>query len=131
MRKLSWKFSLFVFLLLLSCLLFTSCATKPKTEYVTITETVTETVTETEYVPMYFDLNDTIKTVIEQRPDNSLYQIINHNSVKTSWELMANSYTYQCAWEDWQAYAELLEDTLYICRDTCADPATTTETTII
>ncbi len=113
-----------VFLLLLSCALFTSCATKPKTEYITVTETEIQTITETEYVPVYVDLNDTIKTVIDQRPDNSQYKILTGKNLKDSWGLMYNSWTYQCVWQAWQAYAELLEDTLYICRDKCADPAT-------
>ncbi len=124
------KSCLYTFLLLFFlCLsvLFTSCATKQKTEYVTVTETKIETITETEYVPVYVDLNDTIKTVIEQRPDNSTYIILTGDNVKTIWEVMANSWAYQCAWEDWQAYAELLEETLYICRDKCIDPTTTVD----
>ena len=128
MRK-AWKFSLYVFLLLCLCVLFTSCATKPKTEYINVTETEIQTITETEYVPVYTDLNDTIKTVIEQRPDNSQYVVRAKDQVKTTWDLMANSWAYECAWLDWQAYAELLEDTLYICRDKCADPATLTAET--
>lgn len=122
--KPSWKYTLFVFLLALLCVLFTSCATKPKKEYVTVTDTETQTITEIEYVPVYIDLNDTIKTVIEQRPDNSQYKVITGDNLKTTWDVMFNSYTYQRAWIDWQAYAKLLEDTLYICRDKCADPAT-------
>ena len=123
MRKV-WTFSFLLLLSVALCALFTSCATTPKTEYITVTETETQTMTETEYVPMYIDLNDTIKTVIDQRPDNSTYVIRTGKQLKTSWDLMYNSYTYQCAWEAWQAYAELLEDTLYTCRDMCQDPNT-------
>lgn len=121
MKKALWKLSLSVLSLLFLCALFTSCATQPKTEYITVTETKVETVTETEYVPVYFDLNDTIKTVVDQKPDNSKYVILTGTNLNV-WGLMANSFTYQTAWEDWQAYAQLLEDTLYICRDKCADP---------
>lgn len=127
MRNLLWKSFLSVLLLLSLCALFTSCATKPKTEYVTVTETEIQTITEIEYVPTYIDLNDTIKTVVDQKPDNSQYKIISGKNLKTSWDLMYNSWIYQCAWQAWQAYAELLEDTLYICRDKCADPATLLE----
>lgn len=128
--KLSWKYILSASLLVLLSVLFTSCATKPKTEYITITETEIQTVTETEYVPVYVDLNDTIKTVVDQKPDNSTYVVLTGDQLKTSWDVMYNSWVYQTAWLDWQAYAELLEDTLYICRDKCADPAAlTTETT--
>lgn len=122
--KSSWKFTLFVFLLVSLCALFTSCATKPKTEYITITETEIQTVTETEYVPVYVDLTETIQTVVDQRPDNSKYSV--NLKAKSTYDILVNSWTYQMAWCDWQAYAELLEDTLYICRDKCSDPATQT-----
>lgn len=121
------KSCLHIFLLsslLCLCVLFISCATAPKTEYITVTETKTETITETEYVPVYIDLNDTIKTVVDQKPDNSKYVILTGDSVKTIWGVLSNSWAYQCAWEDWQAYALLLEETLYICRDKCIDPST-------
>lgn len=112
----------FFALLLLSCL-FMSCATKPQAEYITTTETVTETVTETQYVPTYMDLTETVLTIISQRPDNSQYKVKTGDQLKTTLDVLANSWSYQCAWEDWQAYAEGLETVLIDVRNTIADPS--------
>lgn len=121
--KKSWLYIFLLSFFLCLCVLFTSCATKPKTEYITETETKIETITETEYVPVYIDLNDTIKTVIQYRPNNSKYAVKTGTDIKNLFDLMGNSISYMTAWIDWQEYAELLENTLYICRDKCMNPS--------
>lgn len=109
------------------CCLCMGCASTPKT--VTVTETKIETITETEYVPVYVDLNDTIKFVIEQRPDNSKMTV--KANAKNTFDILVNSWSYQSAWLNWQSYAELLEKTLYTCRDMCKDPNSETEDVVI
>lgn len=127
MRRTTCFYILLSLFLLSLCLSLTSCATKPKVEYITTTETVTEVVTETQYVPTYTDLTDTVLTIISQRPDNSQYTVKTDEQLKTVWDVMSNSWSYQCAWEDWQHYAEALEGVLIDVRDTIADPATELE----
>ena len=123
MRKTTCFYILLSLFLLSLCSSLTSCATKPKVEYITTTETVTEVVTETQYVPTYTDLTDTVLAIISLRPDNSQYTVKTDDQLKTVWDVMANSWSYQCAWEDWQAYAEGLEIVLIDVRNTIADPS--------
>ena len=127
MRKTTCFYILLLLFLLSLCSSLTSCATKPKVEYITTTETVTEVVTETQYVPTYTDLTDTVLAIISLRPDNSQYTVKTDEQLKTVWDVMSNSWSYQCAWEDWQAYAETLEGVLIDIRDTIADPETELE----
>ena len=114
MRKTCISILLSVLLVLL-CSLSMGCATTPQIEYVTVKETETVTVTETEYVPVYMDLSETVDPVLALRPDNSTYKVIDKDNLKTSWDVMYNSWVYQNAWLDWQAYAETLEKTLTDC----------------
>lgn len=123
MKTTTWL-SIFLSVLLLSvCTLFTGCSTASQIKSINTTETITETVTETEYQPTFLDLTEIVLLAVSQRPDNSQYKVITGENLKTTWDLMHNSWNYQCAWEDWQAYAESLEEVLLQIRSVCADPS--------
>lgn len=115
MRKTTCISILLSVFLLSWCSLFTSCATKPQIEYVTVTETKTETVTETEYVPVYIDLSEIVEPVLSMRPNNANYAVKTGTDIKNLFDLMNNSISYMTAWEDWQNYATALEKTLRKC----------------
>ncbi len=116
------KKCLYLFLCLLLCSLCISCATK-QAEVITVTETVTEAVVQTEYIPTYTDLTQPVLAILNQRPNNAEYTVITGENLKTTWDLMHNSWSYQCAWEDWQSYAETLEEFLVSVRNQIADPS--------
>ena len=91
----TWKAFFFLSLVLLLC--FTSCKS-------TKTETVIE------YVPVEIDLTEAVAPVKALRPDNSKLEFI--VDIQTVSDIVANSLTYQSAWEQWQNYAEALEDVM-------------------
>lgn len=90
------KWKVFLCFFFVSLCLFTSCRT-------------------TEYVPMKVDLTTVTDPVLMQRPDNSLFKII--ENPKTVDDIVENSVTYLYGWTAWQAYADSLEKTLVAIRD--------------
>ena len=91
------RWSLFLIACLCLLFLFGSC-----------TSTRTETITE--YVPVEIDLKDVVEPVFQLRPDNSKLDI--HLAVQTTVDIVHNSVQYQKAWQNWQIYAEALEQVI-------------------
>lgn len=97
-----WSPLLFLPLLLFLCLLM-SCST-----------------TKTEYVYVKTDISDVVEPVLAQRPDNSVLKI-NNDQILQLVDVIENSEQYMYAWEMWENYAVLLEDTLVSVKDRLAD----------
>lgn len=91
------RWTLFLTACVLSLFLFGSC-----------TSTRTETITE--YVPVEIDLSGVVDPVLQLRPDNSKLDI--RLDVQTTVDIVHNSVQYQNAWQNWQIYAEALEQVL-------------------
>ena len=70
----------------------------------------TRTETITEYVPAEIDLTGVIDPVFQLRPDNTKLDI--RMDVQTTVDIVHNSVQYQNAWQNWQIYAEALEQVL-------------------
>ena len=67
-------------------------------------------------VPVEIDLTDVIDPVLMQRPDNSTL-VIHPGPIFELIDVVENSATYLYAWEMWEDYATLLEDTLISVKD--------------
>lgn len=61
------------------------------------------------------DLGPGIEILFDSRPDNNRLVIV--EDIKTIDDIVLNSATYLKAWEDWEVYAESLEDYLIKLRD--------------
>ena len=72
--------------------------------------------TKTEAVPVEIDLTDVVDPVLLQRPDNSILQI-HPGPIFELIDVVENSATYLYAWEMWEDYATLLENTLISVKD--------------
>lgn len=57
------------------------------------------------------DLQDVVRPVLEQRPDNATLEVYATTDI---WSTIHNMNTYFHAWEMWQGYAESLEDTIKV-----------------
>lgn len=99
------------FIIVIAMLALVSCVSCKTTE--------PEIVTEYVYIePEKLDISPDVQLLFDARPNNQeQMQVIPHDLVQTSWQLMWNSNEYFMAWERWEDYATGLEDFLAGLRD--------------